>query len=292
MTLRTYSGAVAIITGGASGIGRAVGAELVRRGAEVVLADVQTDLAAEAAKSMGSKATAARLDVCDYDAVERLVADTVKRTGRLDYVFNNAGSGIFGEAHLYDARDWDFLIDLNIRGVVNVVRATYPRMIAQGYGHLVNTASVAGLMTTPFLSSYAMTKHAVVGLSKAMRVEAARYGVRVSALCPGAIRTPILTGGAQGSTVYDLPPERMLKWWSMAKPVDVEPFAKDVVDAVAKNKGLIVLPKKNANILRLFRLLPGLEERMATKLLDITFSKFPEIARGKKKTNGAEARAN
>jgi NAD(P)-dependent dehydrogenase (short-subunit alcohol dehydrogenase family) len=283
MTLRTFSGATVIVTGGASGIGRAIAAEMKRRGAtDVVLADVQMDLAESVAKEIG--ATAVKVDVRDFDAVDRLVADTAKRTGRIDYVLNNAGSGVFGETHLYEQRDWDFLVDLNIKGVVNVVRAAWPRMIAQGFGHMINTASVAGLMTTPFLSAYAMTKHGVVGLSKAMRIEGARYGVRASALCPGAIRTPLLGGGAHGRTVYDLTPTRMLEWWERMRPMNVDAFARHAVDAIAKNKGIIVLPKQNVAFLRLFRFFPGLEEKVATKLYEKTFADFPEVARGAKTT--------
>jgi NAD(P)-dependent dehydrogenase (short-subunit alcohol dehydrogenase family) len=286
MSIRTYAGAVCVITGGASGIGRALGEELARRGAtEVVLADIQGTLAEEAAakiRASGAKATAVTLDVRDAAAVERMFADVEKRHGRLDYVFNNAGAGVFGEEHLCEARDWDFLIDLNIKGVVNVIRAAYPRMIRQGFGHMVNTASVAGLMTTPFLSIYSATKHAVVGMSKAMRVEAARHGVRVTALCPGAIKTPILEGGAFGRTVYDMTAARMLQWWAKMSPMPVEPFAKKVLDLVAKNERIIVLPKQTASMLRLLRLFPALEEKIATKLFEITLAKYPEVAKGKK----------
>jgi short-subunit dehydrogenase len=205
----------------------------------------------------------------------------VERAGRLDYVLANAGSGVFGEAHLYEARDWDFLIDLNIRGVVNVVRAAYGRMVAQGFGHLVTTASVAGLMTTPFLSAYAATKHAVVGMSKALRVEGARFGVRVSALCPGAIRTPLLSGGAHGRTVYGLTPARMLAWWERMRPMNVDAFATQAVDAIAQNRGIIVLPRQNVAFLRMFRFFPALEEKVAKKLYEKTLRDFPEVARGK-----------
>jgi NAD(P)-dependent dehydrogenase (short-subunit alcohol dehydrogenase family) len=283
-TLRTFDGAVAIVTGGASGIGRAIGAELVRRGAEVVLADLQIELAEEAARAIGARATAAHVDVRDGDAVEALVAETVARAGRIDYVLANAGSGVFGETHLYEARDWDFLIDVNVRGVVNVVRAAYGRMVAQGFGHLVLTASIAGLMTTPFLAAYAATKHAVVGMSKAMRVEGARFGVRVSALCPGAIRTPLLSGGAFGRTVYDLSTARMLAWWERMRPMNVDAFATQAVEAIAENRGIIVLPRQNVAFLRMFRFFPSLEEKVAKKLYARTLADFPEIARGKAAT--------
>jgi NAD(P)-dependent dehydrogenase (short-subunit alcohol dehydrogenase family) len=291
--IRTYDGAVALITGGASGIGRAVGEELARRGADVVLCDVQAELAGEAAeriRSAGGRATAATVDVRDDVAVQRVVDETIARAGRLDYVFNNAGTGTFGEAHLLEAKDWDLVVDVNLRGVINVIRATYPRMVAEGYGHIVNTASMAGLVTCPFVASYAATKHAVVGLSKAMRIEAARFGVRVSAVCPGPIRTPILTGGAQGRSVYDLSPDRMLQWWNKMGITELEPFARQTVDCVAKNEGIIVLPKKNRAILALMRLVPGFEELAAKKLFGMTLRMFPEIEkRGLRREARSEA---
>lgn len=290
-TIRTYTGAVAIVTGGASGIGRAIGVELANRGAEVVLADVQDKAAEEAALSIrreAGRATAVKLDVRDGDAVRRVVDDTFERTGRVDYVFNNAGTGVMGEAHLLEARDWDLTIDINLKGVVRVIEAAYPRLVAQGFGHLVNTASVAGLITSPFLSAYSATKHAVVGLSKAMRVEAARHGVRVSALCPGAIKTPILTGGVYGGNVYGLESERALAWWAKLRPMAAAPFAKQVLDAVAKNEGVIVLPRQYKAVVRMMRLFPKLEEKLAQKMLAQTLERFPEIARGRAQRSGSE----
>jgi NAD(P)-dependent dehydrogenase (short-subunit alcohol dehydrogenase family) len=274
--IRTYDGAVVLITGGASGIGRAIGEELARRGASVVLADVQADLAAKVAAGI-PRAKSVALDVRDAEAVERVVADVFREHGRIDYVFNNAGTGVMGEAHLYQARDWDLTIDVNLRGVVNVVRAAYPRLVEQGFGHLVNTASMAGLMATPFLSAYSATKHAVVGMSKAMRIEGKRFGVRVSALCPGAIKTPLLTGGAFGGSVYEMTEDRKLAWWARLKPQDVDVFAKDVAAAVANNEGIIVLPKWNRPVLRMFRLFPKLEEKVGEITLAKTLEHFPEM---------------
>jgi short-subunit dehydrogenase len=129
-------------------------------------------------------------------------------------------------------------------------------------------------------------------MSKAMRIEAARFGVRVSALCPGAIKTPILEGGVMGRTVYDLSPARMLQWWEPMKPMPVVPFVKETLEAVAKNKGLIVIPKQNRAILRLFRLFPALEEKMATKLYEVTLAKFPEVRAGKKKSDERQPEAS
>lgn len=274
--IRTYRNATCIITGGASGIGKALGQALARKGAEVVLADLQADLVhetAEAIRLSGGNARAWTLDVRDGDAVEQLVASA----RRLDYVFANAGMGIMGEANLMQRKEWDQLIDVNVRGVTNTVAAAYPRMVKQGYGHFIGTASVAGLMGTPFLAGYSMSKFAVVGLMKAMRIEGVRHGVRVTALCPGAIRTPILTGGAFGKTLYEMTDERKLAWWSKTRPGEVDVFAHEVLEQLAKNKGVIVLPKHNRIMLELFRLVPGLEEKTLGKMLGRTLKDFPEM---------------
>lgn len=281
--IRTFQGTVAIITGGASGIGRAIGLELARRGAaEIVIADLQTGLAeatAEEIRGLSSRATVVPLDVRDGDAVERMFADVQRSSGRIDYVFNNAGTGVMGETELLEKRDWDLTIDINVGGVVNVVRAAYPRLIAQGYGHLVNTASMAGLVGSPFLSAYVATKHFVVGLSKSMRIEAARHGVRVSALCPGAVKTPLLTGGTIGRSLYDMTDERKLAWWARFHPGDVTLFAEQALDEIAKNRSIIVLPKHNRLGVALFRLIPGFEEKVAAKIFAKTLSDFPEMTR-------------
>jgi NAD(P)-dependent dehydrogenase (short-subunit alcohol dehydrogenase family) len=206
--LRTYQGAVAIITGGASGIGRALGEELARRGAEVVLADLQADGAAEAAahiRANGGKARAVLLDVTDFASVDQLVQETVAASGRLDYLFNNAGIVVAGEAHFYQIEDWHQVINVNLFGVANGVQAAYPIMRKQGFGHIVNTASVAGLVPVGGLLSYSASKHAVVGLSTSLRMEAELVGVRVSALCPGAVETPIVGGGKFGKHLQPVP---------------------------------------------------------------------------------------
>lgn len=192
--MSAFADKVAIVTGGASGIGRALGQELAQRGARVVLADINGQSAqatADAMTSAGGRARAAAVDVRDADAVQRLVTETAATYGRLDYMFNNAGVALAGKTRDMTLADWNRLIDVNLRGVVHGVVAAYPVMIAQGFGHIVNTASAAGITPTPGLTGYATTKHAVVGLSTSLRGEAARHGVRVSVVCPGLIDTPI-----------------------------------------------------------------------------------------------------
>ena len=244
-TIRIFNEATAIVTGGASGIGRALARELAKRGCEVVLADRQIRLAEEVAseiRASGGKARAWEVDVTDYSAVEQLVLETTARTGRLDYIVNNAGIGFGGNVRDYSIKDWNQIVDVNLRGVINGVQAAYQIMINQGFGHIVNTASMAGLIPSPGVVAYATTKHAVVGLSKSLRAEAVSAGVYVSVLCPGVIRTPILEGGRYGRMSVEIPPEKMRQLWEKLKPMPPDIFAYKAINSIAKNKAIIIVP--------------------------------------------------
>jgi NAD(P)-dependent dehydrogenase (short-subunit alcohol dehydrogenase family) len=241
------AGKNAIVTGGASGIGAALAAELVKRGAAVVIADRQIDegrALAERLVASGGRARAVELDVRDLDAQERVVSDTLAREGHVDLFFANAGIGVGGEMDGYTREDWDDVIDVNVRGVAYSIQAVYPHMVRKRAGHIVTTASMAGLVGAAGEGSYTAAKHAVVGLSKSLRVEAKRHGVNVSVLCPGAIRTPILTGGRYGRLNFEgLTEETMLELWSITRPMDPDELAQKTLDAVARNEGIIVFPR-------------------------------------------------
>jgi NAD(P)-dependent dehydrogenase (short-subunit alcohol dehydrogenase family) len=261
-SLRTFAGAVAIVTGAASGIGRALAEALAQRGAQVVLADLQIDPAREVATRIregGGRATAEDLDVTDYSAISRLVQNTFQSAGRLDYIFNIAGIGYVGEAQYYELEDWYRLLDVNVRGVVHGVQAAYPLMRRQGFGHIVNMASGAGLFPSPFVVGYCMTKHAVVGLSTSLRIEAAAAGVRVSVLCPGSVRTPALTCESKYSKVLPpIPLEVLRKLVERQHPITAERFAEQALRAVAKNRAIIVIPSSWKVVWWLNRLSPSI----------------------------------
>jgi NAD(P)-dependent dehydrogenase (short-subunit alcohol dehydrogenase family) len=244
--IRIFDGATAIVTGGASGIGRALAEALAKRGCEVVLADLQIELAKEVASEInvsGGKADAVKIDVTDFPAMQHLVQETVQRTGRLDYMFNNAGIVIGGSVHLYGIEDWNRMIDVNLRGVINGIQAAYKIMVAQGFGHIINTASMAGLTHGPGNAAYTATKHAVVSLSESLRIEAAQMGIRVSVLCPGAVRTPILEGGGKyGKMLIEIPPEQLRRMLERLRPMSPNLFAEKVLNSVAKNKAMIIVP--------------------------------------------------
>lgn len=140
-------------------------------------------------------------------------------------------------------------------------------MIRQGFGHIVNTASMAGLTPVALQISYAATKYAVVGLSKSLRLEARRHGVRVSVICPGAIRTPILAGGAFGRFKPSLPSSVVATLAEQLRPIDPALLARRVLRAVARNRAVIVEPRRWRALWYLERLSPWLFERLAGLLM-------------------------
>jgi NAD(P)-dependent dehydrogenase (short-subunit alcohol dehydrogenase family) len=251
-----FAGRVAIVTGGASGIGRALGEELGRRGAEVILADLNGERAATVAGEIaraGGRAKGVALDVRDAAAVRTLVNDTVARFGRIDYLFNNAGIAINGEARDLALADWKSVLDVNLGGVVHGVAAAYPAMLAHGGGHIVNTASAAGLLPAPGLTPYSASKHAVVGLSLSLRAEAADLGVRVSVVCPGFIDTPII----HDSRYVKLDRERMV---ANVAPHMMRPdrAARVILDGVERNRPLILVTGLAHALWWLYRIAPSL----------------------------------
>src|SRR5215471_12610779 len=235
--LRVFEGAVALVTGAGSGIGKALSKNLSSRRCVVVAADRDLEPAQEVAGALqreGRVATATLLDVRNLARFQETVAQTVETHGRLDFLFNNAGIVGGGEIFNSTIDEWRAIIEVNLFGVIHGVLAAYPLMRRQGFGHIVNTASMAGLVPSPLGASYSTTKHAVVGLSKALRAEAASAGVRVSVLCPGAVRTPILEGGRHGVLGREIPEEEQRKAMrelsERLRPVDPLRFASAALD--------------------------------------------------------------
>jgi NAD(P)-dependent dehydrogenase (short-subunit alcohol dehydrogenase family) len=189
-------GKIALVTGGASGIGRAAALLFAREGARVLACDMDeagAEATVAAIREAGGEAAFRRVDVSVEAEVEGMVADCVERYGRLDCALNNAGvSGPTGPIHQTDFEAWNRTLAINLGGVFLAMKHEIPVMQSQGGGAIVNTASGAGLIATPFMAAYCASKHAILGITKTAAVENATTGVRVNAICPGTTDTPML----------------------------------------------------------------------------------------------------
>ncbi|MGH7217231.1 MAG: SDR family NAD(P)-dependent oxidoreductase [Nitrospiraceae bacterium] len=244
---------VAIVTGGASGIGRALCGALSQRGACVIVADINTEGAqrvASAITAAGGRARIAYLDVAKNEEVIKLVDDTASEYRRLDYMFNNAGVNVSrGEMRDLTVEQWHSVIDVNLLGVLYGTIAAYSVMLQQGFGHIINTGSLAGLLGFPTSIPYGVSKCALVGLSIPLRLEAADLGVQISVVCPGEIRN-------------DKPNQRF-----KFGLVDAQEAAEIILRGVAKNQAMIVFPLYARVLWRLNRLLPKLLFPLGRKMV-------------------------
>ncbi|MGA3189789.1 MAG: SDR family NAD(P)-dependent oxidoreductase [Bryobacteraceae bacterium] len=191
--MQEFKNRVAVVTGGASGIGRAIAERCVAEGMRVAVADIEGPALAEAAKALG--ATPYQVDVSNADAMEAMAEAVYKEFGAVHLLFNNAGvAPEMKPAWAQSLDTWKWVIDVNLYGVIHGLRSFIPRMLAGGEeGHVVNTASVAGLVGSPMISPYFATKHAVVGLSESLYLELKMVQARVDAsvLCPAFVKTKI-----------------------------------------------------------------------------------------------------
>ena len=190
-----YDGAVAVITGGASGIGRSVALAVAARGADVVVADVHDERLAEtesAIVALGRRALAVHCDVSVDDDVEHLRDETIRVMGRADIIMNNAGVALRGAFEEISMADWEWIVGINLLGVVRGCRAFVPHLVERGSGYIVNTASIGGLSGGVIAMPYVTTKHAVVGFSESLSLYLRPKGIGVSVLCPGGVATNIL----------------------------------------------------------------------------------------------------
>jgi len=190
-------GKVCLVTGGGSGIGRATALRMASEGAEAIVVagrrEAEIKDTAAACRELGADAIAIQTDITQEDDVERLVRTAVERCGRLDVAFNNAGIGGSGFPLAEEEEiAFDEIVSINLKGVFLSMKHEIPAMAKNGGGAIVNTASVAGLIGEPGISSYSASKHGVVGLTRTAALDHISQGVRINAICPGATRTPLL----------------------------------------------------------------------------------------------------
>jgi NAD(P)-dependent dehydrogenase (short-subunit alcohol dehydrogenase family) len=240
-----FNGKVAVVTGGGSGIGRATALRLAREGAKLHVVDVRREAAERVAgeiAALGGRARAHCVDVADAPAMLALAAAVYEEDGRCDILHNNAGFAVVGAVEDIELEDWRRVIDVNVMGVIHGVHAFVPRMLAQGGGgHIVNTASLVGLVVWPLFAPYVTSKHAIVGLSEVLDAELAPRGIRTHAICPGVIDTPMvhdspLRGGMAGSR------DNAIRFMSRFG-ADPDAVADAVVDAIEHNKVIRTVPR-------------------------------------------------
>jgi NAD(P)-dependent dehydrogenase (short-subunit alcohol dehydrogenase family) len=237
---RSLTGKVVAITGGGRGIGRAIAQALAREGARVAVGDLDREAAEQTAATLGDEALGLGVDVTDHPGLIAFLDEVEQRLGPLDVLVNNAGimpvTPLVEESAESIARQ----LDVNLRAVIHGTQEAMRRMVPRGTGHIVNMASIAGRSGFPHLATYCATKHGVVGLSEAARVELRDTGVEVSVVMPSIVRTELATGLAD----------------SRVKAVEVDDVAREVLAALRTPRFDVFVPRSNGPLLQLTSPLP------------------------------------
>lgn len=257
----------AVVTGAGSGLGRAFCLELARRGAKILISDINLDAARETAALVGAPAAhALACDVAHLDEFERLAAQADSLLGGADLIVNNAGVAVAGRMGEIPIDDWQWIVGINLMGVIHGCHVFVPRFRRQGHGNVINVASTAGLISAPMMGPYNATKSAVVALSESLYAELADEAIGVTVLCPTFFRTNIMgaarvTGDQSMSGIA----EGLMKRAS----IQAEDVARIALDA-ADHGRLYALPHRDGRVMwQLKRLFPERFHRLMPKLINL-----------------------
>ena len=261
MTMESFAGKVVLVTGAASGLGRALALEFSKEGAELVLADIKGERLAEVGKEIASiteEPMAAVVDVSSKNAMESFSERVLDEKGRVDVLVNNAGVGLGGELIDMTLDDWEWVMGVNFWGVVYGLHFFLPKMTERRNGYIVNVASANGIFSFPFNGVYCASKHAVVGLSDSLRAELKRFGIGVTTVCPGMMRTNI----AEDARFKPCSEKERRFMQKFAEDIDrngADPriVARGTIAAIRKNKPLYVSPRGAPPLYWFYRFFPG-----------------------------------
>jgi short-subunit dehydrogenase len=253
---------VAVITGASMGIGEAIAKLFLQEGAKVVLCarDLARTKAAEQRLGGGTHALSLSCDVSKRDQVDAVVAETLKRFGRIDIWVNNAGFGLNDAVADMEMAELRRMFDTNLFGAIECMQAVIPVMRRQGGGDIVNISSVSGHISTPYMSGYAATKHAMNAIGKAARMELLRHNINVLTVCPGYIATDFVKNMVKGKHS-----ERVGSSVKYAVGPDV--VAKDTLKGLLKRKREVVTPRIYKLFINMYHTLPGVVENRIRKAL-------------------------
>jgi NAD(P)-dependent dehydrogenase (short-subunit alcohol dehydrogenase family) len=270
MDVSTLTGKTVLVTGAASGIGKATALACARRGARLMICDLDpegVEAAAAQLRALGCAVTARRVDVADRDAMAAFADAVHAEIEALDLLVNNAGVAIGGSFLHTSLPDWDWIVSINLLGVVHGCHFFIPKMVARGRGgHVVNVASSAGYTATADLAAYATTKFAVVGLSEALRDELTPHRIGVTAICPGVINTPITRNARlRGPDATPAMRERLIALYER-RNYTPERVADGILRAVQRNRAVAPISPEAWAMYVLKRVAPGLLARIGRVL--------------------------
>ena len=249
----SLQGKVVAITGAARGIGRATAGAMVSEGAKVAIGDLDLELAEQTAAELGGETAAFELDVTRRDSFARFIEQAETALGPLDVIVNNAGIMPLGVLADEDDATAQRMIDINLHGVLFGIKLALPGMLERDSGHIVNIASQAGKAGFPGGATYSATKHAVVGLSEALRAETYETGIEVSCVMPAIVNTELASGLQQARGV---------------KSVEPEDVAAEIVDALKRPRFDVYVPRSSGPVLRLISMLPRRVREVVARLMN------------------------
>lgn len=264
--MKKLKGKMVMITGAASGIGRACAKEFAREGSNLLLTDINgqsLEEAAEECRAIGAKVTTLVADISKQTEIDRLAREALEKVGNIDLLYNNAGVMYLGPAKNMSMEDWNWIVDINMWGPVRLTHALLPHFLQRKSGHIVTTASMAGIVGIPGLAAYSLTKFAMVGFSEALRAELAGEGINVSVVCPHVVESGITETGHYASSAAE---KTAKKGMASGMPYPTHKAAKDILAGIKKNQGIIPIARGAKSMWALKRLSPEAMHRFNLQL--------------------------